>query len=71
MLSRNEIEKLLSAELDAAKRRNSLAGDNFRSVMNDDHRDTLAGLHKALKRFNGFKVLGIIPEDLKNRETRS
>jgi hypothetical protein len=71
MLSRNEIEKLLSAELDAAKRRNSLAGDNFRSVMNDDQREALAGLHKALNRFNGFKVLGIIPEDLKNRETRS
>jgi hypothetical protein len=35
MLSRPEIEKILCAELEAAKQRNTLALDTFLSVMND------------------------------------
>jgi hypothetical protein len=35
MLSRPEIEKILCAELEVAKKRNALAADTFRAVMNE------------------------------------
>ena len=35
MLSRSEIEKILSAELDAAKHRNIITRNNFQSVIKD------------------------------------
>ena len=86
MLSRHEIEKILSTALDAAKKRNALAADSFRAVMNEvpsgvpaadgtfrveragaERRTALRELQIALKRYNGFMVLGVIPEEFKNR----
>ena len=86
MLSRNEIEKILSAELDAAKKRNAIAVDSFRSVINEipsgipttdgtfrirtagvERHEALQELHRALKRFNGFVVSGIISDYLQKR----
>src|SRR5882757_4879194 len=82
MLSLHDIEKILSAELDAAKKRNAIAVDIFRSVINEipsgiptpdgtfriqtagaERHEALQELHKALKRLNGFVVLGIIPDE--------